>query len=477
MTTDSPTGKTHNVSEDTSDRGLRPNAVGTAGIVFFVVAAASPLSAALGGAPAAIGLGNGAGAPGAYLMVGVVLLLFSVGYASMSRFVTAGGGFAAYVEAAFGARMGRGAAYLATISYIAMQVGLYGIFGFFADAVIGGRLDVHVHWAVWAFGAMVLVGVLAYFDIDLSAKILGVLMICEVVILLVVTVAIVARGGKSGLSLESFSPAVVTGGALGVALVFGFASFIGFEATAIYSEEAREPERTVPRATYIAVLLITMFLVVTVWSFVMGHGVAQVKSAAADSPDDFVFALSTHYVGAIWTDLMQFLLITSFFAALLAFHNTIARYLFNLSRRGWGPAPLARTHARHRSPHVAGIVQSAIGAVVVGGFAVAGLDPYGALFAWMVGLGTLGVIVLQAWTSLAVLAYFRAHPHDVGRWRALVAPTLGGIGLIAAVALVLSNWSVLVGTDHGLPHYLPIAIPLAALLGVCWRPSPQRQEI
>lgn len=457
-----------------TETGLRPNAVGTAGIVFFVVAAASPLSAALGGAPAAIGLGNGAGAPGAYLIVGAVLLLFSVGYAAMSRFVTAGGGFAAYIEAAFGVRLGRGAAYLATTAYVAMQVGLYGIFGFFADAVFGQQFNLHVHWAVWAFGAMVAVGVLAYFEIDLSAKILGALMICEVVILLVVSVAIVARGGQSGLSLDSFTPAAVTSGALGVALVFGFASFIGFEATAIYSEEARRPERTVPRATYVAVLLITVFLVFTVWSFVMGHGVAQVKSAAAERPDDFVFSLSTHYVGAFWTDLMQYLLITSFFAALLAFHNTIARYMFNVSRRGWGPAILARTHPKHRSPHVAGILQSVLGALVVVGFAVAGLDPYSALFAWMVGLGTLGVIVLQAWTSLAVLAYFRAHPHGVGRWRALVAPVLGGAGLIAAVVLILWNWPVLVGTSSGLPGYLWLVVPLVVAVGVCWpvRPEP-----
>ena len=56
--------------------GLARNQIGVLGIVFFVVAAASPLSAALGGAPAAIGLGNGAGAPGAYLIVGAVLLIF-----------------------------------------------------------------------------------------------------------------------------------------------------------------------------------------------------------------------------------------------------------------------------------------------------------------------------------------------------------------------------------------------------------------
>ncbi|MFG2884596.1 APC family permease [Streptomyces sp. NPDC048297] len=445
---------------------LRANAVGAAGIVFFVVAAASPLSAALGGSPAAIGAGNGAGAPGAYLAVGVVLLLFAVGYAAMSRYVTTGGGFAAYVHEALGARMGRGAAYLATVSYVAMQVGLYGIFGFFADVVFGQQLGIDLPWPVWAFLAMVLVGVLAWFDIDLSAKVLGVLMICEVVVLLVVDFAIVGKGGAHGLSLAGFSPDTVTGGALGIALMFAFASFIGFEATAIYSEEARDPSRTIPRATYAAVLLITVFLVFTVWCFVVGHGVDTVRDEARHSPDAFVFTLSSRYVGAAWTDIMQYLLITSFFAALLAFHNTIARYLLSLSRRGWGPRPLARTHPRHRSPHIAGAVQSVVGAVLVAIFVAAGLDPYTAVFSWSVGLGTLGVIVLQAWTCVAIITYFRRHRTGLGAWRTLIAPGLGGAGLVTAIVLALRNWDVLVGSDTGVSNYLPWIVPAVILIGV-----------
>ncbi|MER5184092.1 APC family permease [Streptomyces sp. NPDC002896] len=446
--------------------GLRANAVGAAGIVFFVVAAASPLSAALGGSPAAVGAGNGAGAPGAYLAVGVMLLLFSVGYAAMSRYVTVGGGFAAYIQEALGTRMGRGAAYLATVSYVAMQVGLYGIFGFFAHVVFGRQLGVDLSWSVWAFIAMVLVGVLAYVEIDLSAKVLGVLMICEVVVLLVVDFAIVGKGGAQGVTFTSFSPATVTGGALGIALMFASASFIGFEATAIYSEEARDPDRTIPRATYASVLLITVFLVFTVWSFVIGHGADKVQGAARQSPDAFVFTLSSRYVGPVWTDVMQYLLITSFFAALLAFHNTIARYLLNLSRRGWGPSLLARTHPKYQSPHVAGVVQSVVGAVIVGIFVVAKLDPYTALFSWTVGLGTLGVIVLQALTCLAIITFFRRRRTGLSVWRTLIAPGLGGAGLVAAIVLALKNWGVLVGAGTGFSGYLPWIVPAVILIGV-----------
>ncbi len=40
---------------------------------------------------------------------------------------------------------------------------------------------------------------------------------------------------------------------MGSVLALAFGAFIGFEATAIYREEARTPNRTVPRATYVAV--------------------------------------------------------------------------------------------------------------------------------------------------------------------------------------------------------------------------------
>ncbi len=61
--------------------------------MFFVVAAAAPLVGMTGAVPVAIVLGNGAAVPGTYLMVGMILLLFNVGYATMSHYVTNTGAF------------------------------------------------------------------------------------------------------------------------------------------------------------------------------------------------------------------------------------------------------------------------------------------------------------------------------------------------------------------------------------------------
>jgi len=81
---------------------LRRNAMGVPEMVFLVIAFAAPLAASTTNIPMAIGLGNGIGAPGAWLLVGLLLALFSVGYTAMSRHISNAGAFYAYITAGLG---------------------------------------------------------------------------------------------------------------------------------------------------------------------------------------------------------------------------------------------------------------------------------------------------------------------------------------------------------------------------------------
>src|SRR5699024_12427131 len=69
------------------------------------------------------------GIPVACLAVGAVLLLFSVGYVTMSRHVTNAGAFYAYIARGIGRPAGVGGAWIALLAYNALQVGLYGLLG------------------------------------------------------------------------------------------------------------------------------------------------------------------------------------------------------------------------------------------------------------------------------------------------------------------------------------------------------------
>ena len=77
---------------ETSTTSLRRGTLGLVGIIFFVVAASAPLAGMTGAFPVAAVI-LGPGAVGMYVFVGIVLLLFSVGYATMSHYVTNTGAF------------------------------------------------------------------------------------------------------------------------------------------------------------------------------------------------------------------------------------------------------------------------------------------------------------------------------------------------------------------------------------------------
>jgi len=442
---------------------LKKNAVGSAGIVFFVVSAAAPLTVVVGVPGVVFGLaGNYAAALG-FLVAGIVLGLFSVGYAAMSNHISGPGGFAVYVEMAFGRRLGGAAAYIALIGYGGFLIGIYGFFGYLA-APDFKTLGLSLPWWAWTFVCMAVVGAIGYRAIDLSAKIVSVLLCCEVTIVLIMDIAILAHGGHSGLSVSGFSVSQLFHSSPGVVLLFAVASFVGFEATTLYGEEARDRHVTIPRATYIAVVVITAFYVFTFWLLGVAYGGDVIKVALA-SPGTFTFDAAHHYAGHWVSTTMSWLVLSSIFACLLAFHNGIARYLFALGRSGLMAPKLGLSHGQHESPYVASVVTSALAVVLVGICVVLRANPYVQMYALMCGFGTVAMLVLYACGSLSVLGYLRRKGLDKRLWHSLVAPILGTAGLIVMIYLSIANFSALTGSSNTLVNLLWLLPFIAAVIG------------
>jgi amino acid transporter len=447
--------------------------LGVAAIVFMVIAASSPLTVVAGAVPVALGIGNGPGLPAAYLLIAIVLLLFSVGYAAMSRHITNAGAFYSYVTRGLGRPLGLGAAFVALLSYTAVQAAVYGLFGSTLSGLAVDFGGPSLPWWCWALAAMALVGALGYRNVDLSVKVLSVLLLCEVGIIVLFDVAVLAHGGAEGVTAVSFTPEAFFSGSPGIAVMFAVASFMGFEATAIYGEEARDVRRTVPMATYLAVVLIGAFYALSSWAVVLSQGADEVASAAAKDPSGLVFSASAQYVGASAADVMALLLATSLFAVLLAFHNAVARYLFSLGRETVVHRAFGRCHARHGSPHLGSLAQTVSALLVVGAFALFGMDPVLELFSWMSGVATLGLIALMTLTCVAVLAFFHRTRADVRVWNTKVAPALGLVGLLFALGLLIGNFTTLIAGSTGLAltfeATLATVFALGVVLALRWR--------
>ena len=451
--------------------------LGSVGIVFMVVAAAAPLTVIGGNMPLAMGLGNGAGAPVGFAIAALVLLVFSVGFVTMTPHVPEAGAFFSYVTVGLGERMGKGIAVVALVAYTAIQIGIYGYIGWAISDTVAHYNGPVIPWPVYSFAVLAVVAVLGYRHIELSAKVLGVALTLEIGIVVLLDILMVANPGPAGVTFASFDPGVFTQGTIGIAILFALTGFIGFEATAVFRDEARDPERTIPRATYAAVLIIGAFYAITVWAFVVAIGPDQVTGVAQQTLDgegNMLLDTTGALMGSAGRDIVNVLLLTSLFACVLSFHNVIARYQFVLAGKGLLPARLAKVHDTHDAPSFSSVVQTITATVIVAVLAVLGIDPLVGVFGSMAGVATVGMVTLMLTTSTAVLVFFVRNPdRAAGRtFTTRIAPALAVLGLLASLWLVLSNFTLVTGGSVTLSAVLA-AIPFVGLIVgfLAWRPS------
>lgn len=420
--------------------------MGVGGLVMNVLAFSSPLTTVAGTLPVML-LFSGHTAPGIYLLVTLMLLIFSVGFVEMSRSVDAPGGFYSFVTAGLGQPAGLGGALLALFGYV--------VIGFFAPSLFALTLQSFVvntlngpdiSWYWYGLGIIGITTFLAYHRIDLSAKVLTVVMLLESAVVIVFDVAAFAAGSGEVVKGIGFSMPWITDAGLGLALLFAVGNFFGFEATVIYRDEVKNPDRTIPRATYIAVVGIGIFYAVAAWAYTAFLGPDKVQSEAAANTINLFNDGATVLVAKIFADVAVVLLITSILASMLSIQNIAARYSFSLAADGALPSTLGRVHPRHKSPFISALAVGLLWAVATVVFTILGVAPE-ALYPIASGSGTFAVLLLMFITSFAVLVYFvrrrRSAPKSV--WKTIIAPAVSVIFLGVITYLAITNYPELIG--------------------------------
>ncbi len=441
--------------------GLRAGTLGTVDIIFLVLAAAAPMAVVVATMPLAFALGNGPGVAGTFLLAGLAMAFFTVGYVRLIPHIRNAGAFYAIIAQSFGKRIGLASAYVALLSYVALCCATLGAFSYFAVDLLVRTFGASPPWGVIATAVIALLAILAYFRIDFTAKILAIALAAEVLAILALDLAIVWNSGGASPAFV-FDPGAVFAPGLGVAAIYAFNSCIGFEATAIYQEEARDRERSVPKATYAAIGIVCIFYVFTAYSFTVASG-RDIGAVAGSNPGHYVFGLANRYLGPSGEWLLSILVVTSAFAAVLGLFNNSVRYLFAMARDGVMPSALARTRAENGSPFRSALPVAVIMVIVVTGFALAGLDPLLSLTTALTGLGSVGLMALLSVTAFAVPAYFFRRKLAGGS--AILFPVVGGAMLTAGTLLSVLNYPMLTGTDSRLVNALPIILLAAAALG------------
>lgn len=459
-----------------SNSTTRPTArlqgnLGVTSIVLMVVAAAAPLTVVSSNVPLAIALGNGTGAPYGFILAAIVLFLFSVGFVAMSPKVTNSGAFFSYVRLGLGKRLGNATATIALVAYTCIQCAVWGFLGVATNTLIEGYTGLALPWWLYSFAYIVITGVLGYRQIDLSAKVLGVALGAEILIVVIYDVAIFATNGPEAL-VEAIGPfETLVDPGIATAITFAIAGFMGFEATVVFRDEAKNPEKTLPRATYISVFVIGGFYAVSGFALIAATGASQAVPLATESVNGDGTMLTDSmemYLGTIAGHVVQVLLVTSLFACALSFHNVIARYLLVMSQDGLLPARLGQIHHKHQSPSTASLTQSISAGALLLILVVLGLHPIAQIYGFMAGVAAIGFLLLMTLTSVSVWVYFRGIPRTSGgsMFKLRVVPVLAIIALVVTLIVVLSKFTLVTGLPVPTSAVIAAVPALAGILGL-----------
>ena len=251
-----PVVESVDVAERKDVHKLRGNSVGLIGVLFLTVTGSAPISAMLFNTPISVGFGNGIGTPAGFMFATVVLVIFGVAYVAMARKVTTAGGFYSFISHGLNRELGMASGFLMVAAYSVFEVSLVGGFAYFAS-LKAARYGWHVQWYWLGFAMIAVIAILAYFDVRVSARVLGIALLCEIATLLVFDVFMFSKGtvqsaavnpvnAFKGLPAGHDGATAIAAGAAGIGIFFAFWSWVGWRWHPTTGRNRRTPNATSP---------------------------------------------------------------------------------------------------------------------------------------------------------------------------------------------------------------------------------------
>jgi amino acid transporter len=415
---------------------LKANAVGSVGAVIMSAAIMGPAVSTFFNPQFSTPF-SGAATPFVYFACLVAILIASSGLVAMAGRLPSAGAFYTYVTRGLGPRAGFVTGGLMFVAYALLPPAEIGLIGSYLQSTFKAEWNVNIPW--WLIGLVpaAFMIYLAYEGITSSIRTAMVLFTAEVIVVMLIAIIIVIKGGAHGLTLKPLSPTASPHGFNGLVTGFVFAalSFVGFEGASTLSEEVREPKKTVPRAILISCVVVGLIYLFCTWAEVNGLGIAGANKLTGS-------ATPWNDLAATFAPWMKWFIIiasvSSMFAVMVNSNNGIIRIFYAMGREGLLPGWLADVHPKRRTPTKAvlavgafAIVLALVVGAVSGGFgdAATGSLVYGYL-GYVLTLGILPVYVL---TNLAAVRYLWGKD-GFNPLKHLILPLLGA-GLMVALLI------------------------------------------
>lgn len=436
-------------------QGLAAQTMGPVEVLAQSVAAIAP-SAVMATGPALIVLSAGSGTWLSYLFATVTVLLIGFCVAQFGTRIASAGSLYSYVASSLGAAGAFAAGWGLIIGYV--MIAIVGVAGF---GIYGGSLLDAVGVSADSTPALVLLFIVAAlaavafaaYGIKLSTRVGLVLEIFSVAALLILFAVVL---GKNGLDVDT-SQLQAEGSTLnGVTfgIVLAVLGFVGFESAASLGAEAKDPHRTIPRAVLTSGLIVGLMYMLATYATIVGLGAEGLGGSAAPMNDlaESVGIGSFRYVIDIGVA-------ASFFAVIIASINAAARILYTMAHEQVLPAVLARTHAQHRTPHVAILALLPVLLLVPIWMVINGTSALN-VYAYTGTIGTFGYMTSYLLMSIGMPIFLARR----GEQR----PVHVAVAAAASLALLYVVYKNLVPAPPSPFNTLPYLYALILAVGLVW---------
>jgi amino acid transporter len=459
-------GTTSSTAVKSDVETLHMNAIGVIGLIAGAAGAVAPLAAMFFNVPL-IADQAGAAVPLVFLVSGIGMVLFAVSIVFFARRISSAGGLYTWVSHSLGKSAGYYSGWLMLGGYALFEAASAAAFGGLTDNTLS-TLGFHIPggWVTYSILAVIVVSILTYFDVKWSARILTPFLALEILSLFVLDIFTIAKGGAAGQDfVHTFTIAgtalkgVFPGGLLGigVGMALGIWSFVGGEQGVAFGEEVRFPRRAIPYGLFGVFAGIGVLFVLTTYAAVIGGGwqhAADTLGNINNAPGPY-FALAQRFVGGWLVPVLYVTISTSTFAAIIAFHNGMVRYLYSFGRETVLPKWFGKTHPRWKSPYTASITQSVISILLVLFLALViqhtnkdGSVSYALGFAdgkfwqqtdgilsysWLAIIGTISFIIVYIMVNISAPVYARKHS-EFNVFAHIIPPVLSSLFLLIPLA-------------------------------------------
>jgi amino acid transporter len=346
----------------------------------------------------------GVAAPLALTIAFLIVLTLAIPLAQLARHHPSAGGYHTYISRTIGPRPAFLVAWIYFLYDPASTAVNLAIMGFFLEKTAKAELGIALPWWLIFIPSALVITLLTYRGVKLSAKIMAYLTLAEMAIVLALAITGLLRPGDGGIGFRSYLPAAApSSNGLYLGVVFSIFAFTGFESVAPLAEESANPKRVLPRAIICSILIMGAFFVFSTWTVLIGWGLNHTGSfvASAENP---VLVLAKKFWGTAWA-LLVLAVVNSIIGICIACTNAATRVFFSMGRNGSLPKVLGYVHPRFRTPTNAIWLQTLI--TLVFGLAVGFWIGPDQEFYFMGIAMTLGLIFVYTAGNLGVFLSFR----------------------------------------------------------------------